>query len=72
MNSNKDNETKEPFCAPCLLAIPAALGIGGTAASNSKGGNKKTKEIMLWSSVALTVVSIIVFIYLKRKCKKCR
>lgn len=68
----KKDEEKEGFCAPCLMAIPAALGVGGAAASGSKGGDKKKKQIILWSSIALTIISIIVFIYLKRKCKTCR
>ena len=69
--SNKD-ENKEEFCAPCLMAVPAALGVGGAASSSGKGGDKKKKNIMLWSSIALTIISIIVFIYLKKKCKTCR
>jgi hypothetical protein len=69
-NDNKD-DNKEEFCAPCLMAVPAALGVGG-AASSGKGSDKKKKSIMLWSGIALTVISIIVFIYLKKKCKKCR
>ena len=70
--SKKDSESKEEFCAPCLLAIPAALGVGGAASSGSKGVNKKKKAIILWSSIALTIISIIIFIYLKMKCKTCR
>ena len=63
--------TKEEFCAPCLLAIPAALGVGGAAASKDPGQNKK-KKIILWVSIILTILSIIIYIYLKKRCTNCR
>lgn len=70
MNGRKE-DVKEEFCAPCLLAIPAMMGAGGAAASGSEK-NKKTRKIILWVSIALTGVSIILYIYFKTKCKNCR
>ena len=68
---NKDS--KENFRAPCALAIPAALGVGGVAAGSGSGGNdRKWKKIIFWSSIGLILISVIVFIYLKMKCTTCR
>lgn len=67
------NKTKENFCAPCAMAIPAALGVGGVAAGSGSGGSdRKMKTIIFWSSMALIIISIIVFFYLKSRCKTCR
>lgn len=63
-------QTKEEFCAPCLMALPLAIGAGG-AAHSSKSANKKMKNIILWSSIGLIVISIIIYIILKRKCSTC-
>lgn len=72
LQNNKD--LKEEFCAPCAALIPAAIGLGGAGASGgtSGGKNKKMKNIIFWSSIGLTVISIIVFIWLKTRCTSCR
>ena len=67
----KDENIKEDFCAPCLLAVPAILGVGG-AASSSAAKNKLTKKILLIGGIILTIVSIIIFVYSKSKCQTCR
>lgn len=70
-NYNKDHlQTKENFCAPCLMALPLALGTGG-AVQSSKSNNKKTKKIIFWSSISLIIISIIIYIILKKKCTSC-
>jgi hypothetical protein len=71
MKTNKQEETKEDFCGACALAIPAALGVSGAAAS-SGGDKSNTKTIILWTSVGITVLSIALFIYFKTRCKSCR
>ena len=72
-NNLQNKDIKEDFCAPCLSLIPAAIGIGGAGASGtSKGKNKKMKNIIFWSSISLTVISVIVFIWLKTRCTTCR
>jgi hypothetical protein len=63
-------KTKEEFCAPCLMAVPLAIGAGG-AANSSKGKNKKMKKTILWSSIGLIVISIIIYIILKTNCSTC-
>lgn len=71
LQNNKD--TKEDFCAPCVALIPAAIGIGGAGASGTSGGkNKKIKTIIFWSSIGLTIISIIIFIWLKTRCTTCK
>jgi preprotein translocase subunit SecG len=67
--NNKD-ENKEEFCAPCLMAVPLALGAGGVAGSG-KGKNKTMKNIIFWSSIALIIISIVVYIMLRKNCKNC-
>lgn len=70
---NNNEQTKEEFCAPCLMAVPLAVGIGGAGVSaGSKDNNKKIKKIILWSSIALIIISIIVYIILKSRCNTCR
>ena len=71
LQNNKD--TKEDFCAPCAALIPAAIGIGGAGVSGSSGSkNKQMKNIIFWSSIGLTIISIIIFIWLKTRCTTCR
>lgn len=75
--NQKNHNTKENFCAPCMLAIPAALGVGGIAASSANNTEEKEKQarinkIILWSSIGITLMSIIIFIYLKNRCKTCK
>ena len=68
-----DKDIKENFCAPCAMAIPAALGFTGIAAGSGSGGSdRKTKTIILWVSIGLIILSVIFFIYLKTRCKTCR
>lgn len=72
---NNLQNTKEEFCAPCAALIPAAIGIGGVGISStgtSGGKYKKTKQIIFWSSIGLTIISIIIFIWLKSSCTMCR
>ena len=70
-------ETKEKFCSPCALAIPAALGavgIGSSAAIGSQEKDQLTQNIIFYSSIGVICLSIVVFRYLKvskngNKCK---
>ena len=71
-NNSKEKDVKEEFCAPCLSLLPAGLGLAGVGLGVSAKKTRKWKNIVLWSSVALTVVSIAVFILWKRKCTSCR
>lgn len=67
-----DSDTKESFCGACA-ALPLALvgtGVAG-AGSKKKGSNKKTKKILLWSGLAITLISIIIVIFYLKRCKTC-
>jgi len=60
-------EIKEPFCSACVAGLAALTGAG--AASQSK----KSKDVIFWGGVALSVISIIILIYLILKpCKECK
>lgn len=64
-------ETKENFCGACVAGVAALVG-SGTAVSTRKNG-KKTKKIIFWISVSVTVVSILIMVYLLfiKKCDAC-
>ncbi len=65
-------ETKEEFCGACL-AVPLALAGAGTAGFGaSKGGHGKSKKIMLWVGVGVTLLSVLIAIIYLAKCKTCR
>jgi hypothetical protein len=70
---DENGNIKEDFCGSCV-AIPLALLGAGAAGfgANQKGGYKKTKQILLWGGLGLTLVSIIVAIIFLMKCKNCR
>ena len=65
-------EFKEEFCAPCAMAVPTLLGAGGIAGSSTTGGNRKMKTIIFWSSIGVTILSVIIYIWLKNRCSTCR
>jgi hypothetical protein len=68
------DDTKEPFCGPCL-AIPLALAGVGTATAGAAeiGDHKKRKKILLISGITLTLLSAAIAVYFLfiRKCKSC-
>ena len=66
----KDEDTKEEFCGPCAALVPLALGGAGVAGSGA-AGNKKTKNIVLGISIAMIIISIIIYFWLKSRCTTC-
>ena len=72
---NKDDhegDVKEEFCGACL-AIPAALaGVGAAGVGAKKGSHDKTKKILLWGGIAVTVLSAVIALIFLLKCKNCR
>lgn len=67
---NQENEdVKESFCGACL-ALPLAL--AGAGATGIGTNNKKMKNILFWSGITVTVISLIVAIIYLKKCKSCR
>lgn len=69
---DSDEEIREDFCGACL-AIPAALaGVGAAGVGAKKGNHSKTKKILLWGGISVTVISAIIAIYFLTKCKNCQ
>jgi DNA transposition AAA+ family ATPase len=65
-------DIKEEFCGACL-AIPLALaGVSTAGVGATKKGHGKSKKIMLWSGLGITVISVIIAIIYISKCKTCR
>jgi len=66
---NDTEENKEEFCAACIAAPLAAIGVGVGA-----GSHKKKKSVMLWVGLSITIISILVAIYYLwiKKCDECR
>lgn len=65
---NKDNEeTKEEFCGACAAGIAALAGVG-TATSN-----RKSKKLIFWIGMSISLISLLVLIYLLcfKDCKEC-
>ena len=72
--SNKE-DIKEPFCAACIAVPLAMVGAGASAyGANKQGSHKKTKQIMLWGGLTVTLISVLVAVYFLfiKKCKTCR
>ena len=67
-----NSEVKENFCGACIAAPLAIAGVGvAGVGSRGSGSNKKTKTVMLWSGIALTILSLIVMIWYMTRCKQC-
>lgn len=71
MEENKEDENKEEFCTACATIPLALLGVG-VAAGSKTGSNKKTRQILLYTGIAITVISIIIAIIYIKTCKECR
>lgn len=62
-------EEKEEFCGACVAGVAAIVGAGTASVTR-----KKYKNTIFWISVAITVLSIIICVYLlldKNACKSC-
>ena len=72
MKNNHEGEVKEEFCGACL-AIPAAIaGAGAAGVGAKKGSHDKTKKILFWGGITVTVVSAVIAIIYLTKCTNCR
>ena len=70
---DEHREVKEDFCGACLAIPMAFIGAGAAGVGAIKKGNhKRTKNILLWGGIFLTVVSLIITIIYLRNCKNCR
>lgn len=70
---DENEDTKEEFCGVCA-ALPLAMigaGVAGTG-TKKKGSNKKTKKILFWTGIIVTLISLIVVYYYLTRCKTCR
>ena len=72
MNKTKEDENKEEFCTACATIPLALLGVGVAAGGSKTGSNKKTKQILLYTGIGITVLSIIIAIIYIKTCKECR
>ena len=69
------SETKESFCSACVSGITALIGAGSASlTAEDRKKNKKTRKIIFWISVIVTVISILLTIYFLfiRKCNTCQ
>ncbi len=66
-------DTKESFCGACVM-IPLALAGAGVAGvgAKKKGMYKKTRTIMLWGGISITLLSLLIAVIYISKCKDCR
>jgi hypothetical protein len=64
-------EIKEEFCGACLAAPLAILGVGAAGVGTTKGGHNKTKKVMLWVGVSITILSLIITLFFMFTCSKC-
>ena len=72
MHEHTEKEIREDFCGACL-AIPVALaGAGAAGVGANKGGHSKTKKIMLWGGLGVTLVTVIIAVIYLMRCKSCR
>jgi len=71
MKNNHKDDVKEEFCGTCL-ALPLALAGAGAAGVSSSDNNDKTKKILFWGGISITIVSIIATIIFLRRCKTCK
>ena len=63
---------KEEFCGACIAGVAALAGVGTAGASGSAKNNKKTKQIIFYTGVSITVISIIILCYyLLKNCDEC-
>ena len=71
MHKSSKDDVKEEFCGACL-AIPVALaGMGAAGVGAKKGGHDKTKKILLWGGIAVTLISAIIAVIFLTRCKTC-
>jgi hypothetical protein len=64
------DDTKEDFCGACA-AVPLALVGAGTAGFGTKK-HGKTKKIMLWTGLILTVLGVVIATWYVSTCSDCR
>ena len=70
MKTKNEEETKEEFCAPCMMAVPMLF--GASASGAGVGINNKWSMTFIISGIVITILSIILFFYLRNKYKDCK
>jgi ABC-type proline/glycine betaine transport system permease subunit len=65
-------EQKEEFCGACVAGITALVG-AGTAGVTAGKNDRKRKQVIFKISIAVTIISILVMLYLLyvKKCQEC-
>jgi hypothetical protein len=76
---HEEEDSREDFCGVCAavpLAIAGVAGAGaagaGAAGATNPKNHSKTKLIMLWGGIGLSIISIIIVIIYLYTCKSCR
>lgn len=64
---NKDENIKESFCGTCIT-VPIAMMASGSTIYNK---NDKNRKVIFWTSVVITVLSIIISVYFLLNCDEC-
>ena len=70
MSDLKEDDIKEDFCGACAAIPLAMIGVASAGAGSKQHG--KTKKIMLWTGVAITIISVIIVIIYLKTCKNCK
>ena len=70
---SKNQETKEEFCGACVAGITAIAGIGTAEGIKNTNAKRKTKKIVFYLSLIVTIISILIILYLLfiKKCDQC-
>lgn len=67
-----NQEVKEEYCGACIAGVAALAGVGTATVNNSTTKNRQTKKIIFYTSITVSIISIIILIYLiMKKCKEC-
>jgi hypothetical protein len=69
----KKEEVKENFCVSCVAGLTAIAG-AGTASSSGKVSDRKTRKIIFWLGLIISILSVIFLIWRLcfSNCSNCR
>ena len=73
LKNSQEEENKEEFCVACLAGLAALSGVGTSQGANSIQ-DKKKKNYVFYTGVAVSVISLIVLIYMLcfKNCDECK
>jgi hypothetical protein len=59
----EDEEMKEPFCGACVAGVAALAGAGAAKSSDNLGKTQKSRRLIFWISISITILSILYLVY---------